>query len=143
MLVTTQAPGAAVQLGDLSLAADVVDLIEILAVVVIAFGVVAASVSAVITHFKDGSNAAFTEFKRLMARGLLIGLDLLIAADIIKTVTLDPTLENVLALGILVLIRIFLSWSLILEVEGHWPWQPSSNDDGNLNIERSDSRSSC
>jgi uncharacterized membrane protein len=59
-----------------------------------------------------------------MARGLLIGLDLLIAADIIKTVTLEATLENVAVLGLLVLIRVFLSWSLLLEVEGRWPWQP-------------------
>jgi uncharacterized membrane protein len=123
MLVTTQAPGAAVQLGDLSLAADVADLIEILAVAIIGFGVVAASVSAVITQVRVGGNAAFKTFKRLMARGLLIGLDLLIAADIIKTVTLDPTLENIAALGLLVLIRTFLSWSLLLELDGHWPWQ--------------------
>ena len=59
-----------------------------------------------------------------MARGLMMGLDLLIAADIIKTVTLDPTLENVLVLAILVLVRTFLSWSLVVETEGRWPWQP-------------------
>jgi uncharacterized membrane protein len=112
-----------VQFGDLSLAADVADLIEILAVAIIAFGVIAATVSAAITYFKVGPDAAFSRFKRLMARGLLIGLDLLIAADIIKTVTLEPTLENIAALGLLVLIRTFLSWSLILEIDGHWPWQ--------------------
>jgi uncharacterized membrane protein len=54
---------------------------------------------------------------------LLIGLDLLIAADIIKTVTLEATLENVVILGLLVLIRTFLSWSLELEIDGRWPWQ--------------------
>ena len=59
-----------------------------------------------------------------MARGLMMGLDLLIAADIIKTVTLDPTLENVLVLAILVIVRTFLSWSLVVETEGRWPWQP-------------------
>ncbi len=58
-----------------------------------------------------------------MARGLLVGLDLLIAAEIIKTVTLEPTLENIAALGLLVVIRTFLSWSLILESEGRWPRQ--------------------
>ena len=111
------------QFGDQSLASDVADLIEVLAVAVISFGVIAACVSALITRFKVGADEAFTRFKRLMARGLLIGLDLLIAADIIKTVTLEPTFENVLALGVLVLIRTFLSWSLILEITGHWPWQ--------------------
>jgi uncharacterized membrane protein len=54
---------------------------------------------------------------------LLIGLDLLIAADIINTVILEATLENVLILGLLVLIRTFLSWSLELEMDGRWPWQ--------------------
>ena len=62
-----------------------------------------------------------------MARGLLVGLDLLIAADITKTVTLEPTLENIEALGLLVVIRTFLSWSLILESEGRWPWQQQSS----------------
>ena len=46
---------------------------------------------------------------------MLVGLDLLIAADIIKTVTVDPTLENVATLGLLVLIRTFLSWSIVVE----------------------------
>jgi uncharacterized membrane protein len=54
---------------------------------------------------------------------LLIGLDLLIAADIINTVVLEATLENVVVLGLLVLIRTFLSWSLVLELDGRWPWQ--------------------
>ncbi|MEA1902243.1 MAG: DUF1622 domain-containing protein [Actinomycetota bacterium] len=74
-------------------------------------------------RFRSDATVEFGTFKRCMARGLLIGLDLLIAADIIKTVTLEATLENVGVLGLLVLIRTFLSWSLVLEVEGRWPWQ--------------------
>ncbi len=62
-----------------------------------------------------------------MAHVLLVGLDVLIAADIINTITIDPTLENVSALGVLVLVRIFLSWSLIVEVEERWPWQRSAS----------------
>jgi uncharacterized membrane protein len=49
-------------------------------------------------------------------------LELLVAADIIRTVALEPTMTNVLMLGILVIIRTFLSWSLVLEIEGRWPW---------------------
>ena len=60
-----------------------------------------------------------------MGRGLLLGLDLLIAADVIRTVTLQPTLDNVAALGLLVLVRTFLSWSLMVELHGRWPWQRS------------------
>ncbi|MFV9673369.1 MAG: DUF1622 domain-containing protein [Acidimicrobiia bacterium] len=116
------------QTGDFSVARDVAEFIEITAIIVIAGGVVAAVIGALIVAVQSGGDAAFERFKRLMARGLLIGLDLLIAADIIKTVTLEPTLENVTALGLLVLIRTFLSWALSLEVEGHWPWQQQRSD---------------
>ena len=54
---------------------------------------------------------------------MLVGLDLLIAADIIKTVTVEATLENTVTLGLLVLIRTFLSWSIVVEVTGRWPWE--------------------
>jgi uncharacterized membrane protein len=54
-----------------------------------------------------------------------LGLEILVAADIIRTVVLEPTLSNVLVLGLLVLIRTFLSWSLVLEIEERWPWQAS------------------
>jgi uncharacterized membrane protein len=111
------------ELGDFSIATDVAELIEFTAIIVIVTGVVIAMVTMIITGFQTDWNAAFNRYKRLIARGLLIGLDLLIAADIIKTVTLDPTLENISALGLLVAIRTFLSWALMLEVEGHWPWQ--------------------
>jgi uncharacterized membrane protein len=86
--------------------------------------VVVSMVSGLIVRLRSDGAAAFKTFKRYIARGLLIGLDLLIAADIIKTVTLELTLENVVILGLLVLIRTFLSWSLELEVDGRWPWQP-------------------
>ena len=54
---------------------------------------------------------------------ILIGLELLIAADIIKSVVLDPTLESMLVLGGIVVIRTFLSISLDVEINGHWPWE--------------------
>jgi uncharacterized membrane protein len=75
----------------------------------------------------DG-DAAFQAFKRGIGRGMLVGLDLLIAADIIKTVTVDPTLENTATLGLLVLIRTFLSWSIVVEVTGRWPWEEPLGD---------------
>lgn len=111
-------------IGDFEIAKVVSELIEIVAIVVIAIAVVISLAGGLIRSFRSDATAAFETFKRYMARGLLIGLDLLIAADIIKTVTLEATLENVAILGLLVLIRTFLSWSLVLEVEGRWPWQP-------------------
>ena len=111
-------------IGEFEIARVVSELIEILAVIVIAVAVVVSMLSGMIVRFRSDGTAGFETFKRYMARGLLIGLDLLIAADIIKTVTVELTLENVVILGLLVLIRTFLSWSLELEVDGRWPWQP-------------------
>jgi len=64
----------------------------------------------------------YTDFRHRVGRALLLGLEILVAADIIRTVVLEPTLANVLVLGLLVLIRTFLSWSLVLEIEERWPW---------------------
>jgi len=60
-----------------------------------------------------------------VAKALLLGLEILVAADIILTVALEATLESVLILGLLVVIRTFLSWSLVVEIERRWPWQRS------------------
>ena len=57
-------------------------------------------------------------------------MSFLVAADIIRTVVVAPTIENVLALGLVVVVRTFLSFSLELELEGRWPWQrTTSNED--------------
>lgn len=58
-----------------------------------------------------------------LGRGILLGLEILIAADIIRTVAITPTLDGVLVLGVIVLIRTFLSMALQVELEGRWPWQ--------------------
>jgi uncharacterized membrane protein len=58
-----------------------------------------------------------------MGRAILLGLEFLVAGDIIRTVVVDPTLDNVIVLGLVVLIRTFLSMTLQLEVDGRWPWQ--------------------
>lgn len=114
-------------IGGWEVARDIAEIIEVLAIVVIAVGVVFAITSGFFDWFRHGAATGFETFKRLIARGLLIGLDLLIAADVIKTVTLEGTIESALVLGLLVLIRTFLSWTLVLEVEGHWPWQRHSH----------------
>jgi uncharacterized membrane protein len=96
---------------------------------VIGVAVVVAMLGGLMVRFRSDGTAAFRTFKTYIARGLLIGLDLLIAADIINTVILEATLENVLILGLLVLIRTFLSWSLELEMDGRWPWQAPIGSD--------------
>ena len=71
----------------------------------------------------EGATAGIRAIKRPTGRGLLLGLDLLIAADIIRTVTLEPTVENVSALGVLVVVRTFLACSIVVELRGRGPWQ--------------------
>ena len=65
----------------------------------------------------------FIEYRTTLGRALLLGLEILVAADIIKTVALETSFESVVVLGMLVFIRIALGWSLIVELEGRWPWQ--------------------
>ena len=70
---------------------------------------------------------AYEAYKVQLGRGLLLGLELLVAADVVRTVALEPTLNSVAVLGLLVLIRTFLSWSLVVEIEHHWPWQRAAH----------------
>jgi uncharacterized membrane protein len=65
----------------------------------------------------------YKNYRHGVARALLLGLEILVAADVIRTVALEPSLENVIVLGLLVLIRTFLGWSLVVEIEERWPWQ--------------------
>ncbi len=67
--------------------------------------------------------AYYETYKRRLGRALLLCLEILVAADIVRTVALDSTLQSVMSLGLLVIVRTFLSWSLIVEIEGRWPWQ--------------------
>ncbi len=62
-------------------------------------------------------------FRARLGSGLLLGLEILVAADVIRTVAFEPTLESVAILGLLVVIRTFLSWALVVEIEERWPWQ--------------------
>ena len=62
-------------------------------------------------------------YRQVLGKAILVGLELLVAADIIRTVILDTTLLNIATLAALVAVRTFLGWTLTVEVEGHWPWQ--------------------
>jgi uncharacterized membrane protein len=77
-------------------------------------------------HLNSGAESAYTTFKVHLGKMLMLSLEFLVAADIIRTVALDQTLANVGILGLLVLIRTFLSWSMSVEIEGRWPWSNSS-----------------
>jgi uncharacterized membrane protein len=72
------------------------------------------------------------DYRQRVVGGLLVGLDLLVASDVIKTAASEITLRNVGTLGLLVAVRIALTWSLVVEAEGRWPWQrhPAAVADG-------------
>ena len=99
--------------------------IEILGAAVIVAGVLRVVITrgAVRYLYQLDKPGAYESYKHQMGRSLLLGLEFLVAGDVVRTVALDPTLNNVGVLGLLVLIRTFLSWSLAVEIEGRWPWQ--------------------
>ena len=74
----------------------------------------------------------YRSYRQLLGRSILLGLELLVAADIIRTVAVTPTFVSVGVLAVIVLIRTFLSFSLELEITGRWPWQkePSATGSG-------------
>jgi len=76
-----------------------------------------------IAHTRRGGEKAYEHYRVMLGKSLLIGLELLVAADIIQTAAIQLTLLNLAILGALVIVRTALGWTLTLEVEGHWPWQ--------------------
>lgn len=105
--------------------------IEILGATVIVAGVIRVAVTrgTVRYLFRLDTPGAFESYKHQMGRSLLLGLEFLVAGDVVRTVALEPTLVNVAVLGLLVLIRTFLSWSLAVEIEARWPWQARADKD--------------
>lgn len=75
-----------------------------------------------VTRTKDAERA-YVALRRNLGRCILLGLEVLIVADIVRTIIVDPTLESVAVLGTIVIIRIVLSFSLEVEMDGVWPWR--------------------
>ncbi len=99
---------------------------EVAGVAVIVIGSILAFGRYVVTliRFRDGP-AAFRGLRLYLGRSIVLGLELLVAADIIRSVAIDPTFVSVGVLGLIVLVRTFLSWSIEVEIAGEWPWQRS------------------
>ena len=93
--------------------------IEAIGVLVVVVGIVLAGV-----HYLRRAHDldAYQKLRSTLGRAILLGLELLVAADIINTVAIEPTLESVLVLAAIVVIRTFLSLSLEVEISGTWPW---------------------
>jgi uncharacterized membrane protein len=94
--------------------------IELIGISVIVVGIVVAGINFLRHRAEAG---AYHELRSTLGRAILLGLELLVAADIINTVAIEPTLETLAVLAGIVLIRTFLSFSLEVEIEGKWPWQ--------------------
>ena len=95
-------------------------------VVIIVVGIALASVSA-LQRLSRRDSDTYETYRRRLGRSILLGLEFLVAADIIRTVAVTPTFASVGVLGLIVLIRTFLSFSLELEITGRWPWQKGPN----------------
>ena len=101
-----------------------VKVFETAGVAAMVVGALLACVAAARTVRSD-RQGSYSRFREELGRSILLGLELLVAADIIRTVAITPTLSSVLVLGLIVVIRTFLSFSLELEITGRWPWQTS------------------
>lgn len=101
-----------------------VRLIEALSVIIITLAILYATYVFIrrITGRK-GAVDPIEEYKERIGKSLLLVLEILVAADVIETVAFSKTRESVLLLGTLVVVRILLSWSIMVEMEGTWPWK--------------------
>ena len=103
---------------------NVARLIELLGIAIIALGAFGSLLQFAWRSIDPANRAkAVTQFRANFGRAILLGLEFLIAADIINTVAVRPTLISVAVLAGIVAIRTFLSFSLEVEIEGRWPWQ--------------------
>lgn len=108
--------------------------LEVIGVLVIVLGAVVSSLhfARQLKHWGERLDA-YATYRANIARSLLLGLEFLVAGDVIRTVVVEPTLPNVGSLGVVVLIRTFLGVTLEMEVSGRWPWErPAQRPDRNV-----------
>lgn len=97
--------------------------IEVAGVAVMVSGILIATTWFVVALVRQGIHGGYQSYRQVLGRAILLGLEFLVAGDIVRTVAGTPTLESVVVLALIVLIRTFLSMTLELELEGRWPWQ--------------------
>ncbi len=103
--------------------ANVVKVVEAVGVVVMVAGAAVSLVAAIPTVLDaERRPTAYQQVRRNLGRAILLGLEILIIGDIVRTVVVEPTVEGVLVLGVIVVIRIVLSFALEVEIDGRWPW---------------------
>jgi uncharacterized membrane protein len=107
---------------------DVLELVgvglEVFGAAIITAGIIVAAARFLRSEKQHPGRSVYYSFRRNIALSLLLGLEVLIAADIIRSVSVSESLESLGILAIVVLIRTFLAWTLTVEESGRWPWQP-------------------
>ena len=100
-------------------------LLEVIGAAALVLGFFVASVRCMRQSFSVGATRAIAQYRQDLGRSVLIGLEILVAAAIIKTITLEQTLDEMSLLAIMLAIRTTLGWTMVLEMNGRWPWQKS------------------
>lgn len=118
-MITTD--GAAALMG--AFVRTVVLGLEFAGTVTIVLGAVIATVAFVRGSSSEGFEAAYRPYRAGLGRSILLGLEFLVASDILKSLVIDLNLDDLLVLAVLIVVRTFLSVSLGVEINGHWPWQ--------------------
>jgi uncharacterized membrane protein len=111
---------------------NVVKAFEIAGVGVLAVGSIIALLSAAQALWRGERELAYEGARQNVGRAVLLGLEVLIIADIVETITIDPTLESAATLGLIVLVRTFLSFSLEIELDGVVPWKGRAVSDASV-----------
>jgi uncharacterized membrane protein len=105
------------------LVSDVVKVVEAIGTAIMVAGGLIALVGYVVGVARPPTRgAAYPRLRQNLGRSILLGLEVLIVGDIVRTIVVDPTFESVAVLGLIVVIRIVLSFSIEVEIEGTWPW---------------------
>lgn len=115
---------------DFQIFAEVIgDWLEIAGILIIFAGFISSSVVVFARLFSSKNlHNLYRSYRHDLSRSILVGLEFLVAGDIIRSVTGDLTLSSIIVLAILILIRLLLGISLEMEIDGHWPWQRFSKN---------------
>ena len=103
--------------------AVLVHLLEIAGAGALVLGFIVATVLWFQRIQQQGIHPAVNKYRQSLGRTILIGLEILVAATIIKTISVDPSIESMAFLAIMIVIRTMLGWTTVLEMTGRWPWQ--------------------
>jgi uncharacterized membrane protein len=102
-----------------------IELLEIVGAGFLVAGFVVATLVCLRQTLRRGPTTAIESYRQALGRSILIGLEILVAATIIKTITVEPSIESLGRLAVMIGVRTALGWTTVLEMTGRWPWQSS------------------